>query len=849
MKRTDRRKRLSARLTHRKAFTLVELLVVIAIIGILFVVLISKVDFATDKAKTAGAQTDLRSYELAAYTIGVEQQGFTSDLELLTEQLNKNLDPKLHLNVDGEHITTEAKDPWGKEYRITYNEPDSSRGQIIITSAGVDTKYDTEDDINIIITYTVDEDGGHVEIEMSNGAVNPAPDTPTEPSDPTDPDTPTEPEQGGEQEPVRLAAGLYDAEDNLVASWDELVNTYGMDIEKDYTSSTYKTDAFSPYYVLTNYTDLATGTKLIIGDDIEKVGNYAFRSLATLTSVDFGSNIKSIGDSAFFNCSGLTGKITIPDGVTSIGNSAFSGCSGLTSVEIGNGVTSIGQSAFDGCSGLTGVYITDLASWCQIDFNGYTASNPLYYAKNLYLNNEPITNLVIPNEITEIKPYTFYYANSITTLTLHDSVTSIGDFAFCYCSGLTSVTIGNSVTSIGGSAFFKCSGLNSVTIPNSVTSIGGYAFSGCSGLTSVEVGNGVTSIKESAFSSCSGLTGVYITDLAAWCKIDFKRGDSNPLNYAKNLYLNNAPITNLVIPDEITEIKNYTFYKAQNITGILTIPDGVTSIGDESFKNCSGLTSVEIGNGVTSIGNFAFDGCSGLTGVYITDLAAWCNIDFEVNKSNPLSYAKKLYLNNALITNLVIPDEITEIKQYTFYNAQNITGTLTIPEGVTSIGNYAFYDCPGLTGELVIPNSVTSIGKDAFYDCSGLTGELVIPDGMTSIGDYAFCYCSGLTGELVIPDSVTTIGRNAFSGCISLTSVIIPDSAINIGEAAFSYCSLKSVTILCGLESQTVVSYNSMLNLCSSLEFIYVPSDLVEQYKVADGWKDFADKIHAIPTT
>ena len=823
MKRTDGQKRLSARLTHRKAFTLVELLVVIAIIGILFVVLISKVDFATDKAKTAGAQTDLRSYELAAYTIGVEQQGFTSDLELLAEQLNKNLDPKLHLNVDGEHITTEAQDPWGKEYRITYNEPDSSRGQIIITSAGVDTKYDTEDDINIIITYTVDEDGGHVEIEMSNGAVNPAPDTPTEPSDPTDPDTPTEPEQGGEQEPVRLAAGLYDAEDNLVASWDELVNTYGMDIEKDYTYSTYKTDVFSPYYVLTNYDALSTGTKLVISDDSEKVGNYAFK-----------------------NCSGLT-SVVIGNSVSSIGNSAFSGCSGLTSVEIGNGVTSIGSAAFNDCSILTGVYITDLAAWCKIDFK-YADSNPLNYAKKLYLNNTLITDLVIPDEITEIKPHTFYYANSITTLTLHDSVTSIGDFAFYYCSGLTSVTIGNSVTSIGGSAFFKCSGLNSVTIPNSVTSIGGYAFSGCSGLTSVEVGNGVTSIEMAAFSSCSGLTGVYITDLAAWCKIDFKYADSNPLNYAENLYLNNAPITNLVIPDEITEIKNYTFRNAQNITGILTIPDGVTSIGDESFKNCSGLTSVEIGNGVTSIGKFAFDGCSGLTGVYITDLAAWCNIDFEVNKSNPLSCAKKLYLNNALITNLVIPDEITEIKPYTFYYANSIT-VLTLHDSVTSIGNYAFYDCSGLTGELVIPDSVTSIGNHAFYDCSGLTGEIVIPDGMTSIGDYAFSCCSGLTGELVIPDSVTSIGNHAFSSC-NLTSVIIPDSAINIGEAAFKYClSLKSVTILCGLESQTVVSYNSMLNLCSSLEFIYVPSDLVEQYKAADGWIDFADKIQAIPTT
>lgn len=90
---------------QRKAFTLVELLVVIAIIGILFVVLISKVDFATDKAKAAGVQTDFRSFELAAHAVGIEQQGFVNDIELLASQLNKNLDPKFKVSVAEDHIT------------------------------------------------------------------------------------------------------------------------------------------------------------------------------------------------------------------------------------------------------------------------------------------------------------------------------------------------------------------------------------------------------------------------------------------------------------------------------------------------------------------------------------------------------------------------------------------------------------------------------------------------------------------------------------------------------------------------------------------------------------------------
>ena len=121
--------------------------------------------------------------------------------------------------------------------------------------------------------------------------------------------------------------------------------------------------------------------------------------------------------------------MTIPDSVTSIGGQAFRYCSSLTSVTIGSSVMSIGNDAFRDCGELTAVHITDVAKWCSISFSNYSA-NPVYYAHNLYLNGEKITNLVIPN-----------------------SVTSIGSSAFEYCSGLTSVTIPDSVTNIGDRAF------------------------------------------------------------------------------------------------------------------------------------------------------------------------------------------------------------------------------------------------------------------------------------------------------------------------------------------------------------------------------------------------------------
>ena len=274
--------------------------------------------------------------------------------------------------------------------------------------------------------------------------------------------------------------------------------------------------------------------------------------------------------SAEVRANSYSGDITIPEtveyedftyNVTSIGSSAFQNCRGLTSVTIGNSVTSIGADAFNGCSQLTAVHISDIAAWCGITFAN-TYSNPLNYAHHLYLNEEEITNLNIP-----------------------DGVTSINDDAFFGCSGLTSVTIGNSVTSIGAGAFAYCSGLTSVSIPNFVTSIGGAAFSHCSGLTSVTIGNSVTSIGAGAFNGCSHLTSVHISDIAAWCNISFDERYSNPLVYAHHLYLNEEEIINL------------------------NIPDGVTSIRSLAFSHCSGLTSVTIGNSVTSIGADAFENC------------------------------------------------------------------------------------------------------------------------------------------------------------------------------------------------------------------------------------------------
>ncbi len=216
-------------------------------------------------------------------------------------------------------------------------------------------------------------------------------------------------------------------------------------------------------------------------------------------------------------------------------------------------------------------------------------------------------------EVTKIGPSAFNGRRDLKSIVIPDGVISIGERAFNDCKNLTSVTIGSGVKSIGNYAFYDCNGLTSVTIPNSVTTISGSAFSDCKTLISVTIGSGVKSIEKDAFSACYALRYVHISDLSAWCKIDFA-SDANPVWYAKKLYLNGKLVTQLTIPQGVTKITR-AFSGCDSLTSV-TITNSVTSISAYAFNGCDGLKSVTIPNSVTSIGNFAFSRCDGLTSVY-----------------------------------------------------------------------------------------------------------------------------------------------------------------------------------------------------------------------------------------
>ncbi|MDE5822863.1 MAG: leucine-rich repeat protein [Paramuribaculum sp.] len=410
------------------------------------------------------------------------------------------------------------------------------------------------------------------------------------------------------------------------------------------------------------------------------------RDLKTLKSVAIGNSVSSISSYCFSGCSGLT-SITIPNSVTQIGDYAFHDCDGLTSITIPNSVTSIGDDAFSGCSGLKELTLKDGTETLSISWQFSNCPlETLYLGRNLSYNLglcrdlKTLKSVTIGNSVSSIGNSAFAGCSGLASITIPNSVTSIGDDAFSGCSGLTSITIPNSVTSISQSAFSGCSGLTSITIPYSVTSIGRAAFSGCSGLTSIIIPNSVTSIDRGAFDGCFGIKELTLEDGTEPLSLGLTHNSFDGLFSdcpLETLYLGrNLSIFSGVLPSPFKNNNNNSALKS------ITIGNSVTSIGNSTFKECSGLTDITIPNSVTSIGESAFYGCSGLT-------------------------------------SLTIPNSVTEIGWGAFYNCSGLT-SITIPNSVTEIGNCAFSGCSGLTA-IIIPGSVTKIGYQAFSGCFGLT--------------------------------------------------------------------------------------------------------------------------------
>ena len=492
--------------------------------------------------------------------------------------------------------------------------------------------------------------------------------------------------------------------------------------------------------------------------------------------------------------------------------------------------------------------------------------------------------VTVPDGVTAIGKEAFYAKSAITEIHLPTGITSIGDSAFQNCTGLTELHLPTGITSIGDSAFQSCTGLTEIVVPDSVETIGDGAFYGCSGLTSLRLSQGLKTLGANVFLSCDSLTeieipagvenvGNYIASntLRLRCAVgssaakalskaqnDFWVEDFQ-LRYAFDSDGSAASLTlkkyagdaaSVTIPDGVTIVGNSAFERNTSLTAVV-LPDSVVTIGANAFQSCTGLTKAELSSKLEKIANYAFDNCKALKEIQIPETVT------EIG-SGAFQYC-------AGLTELTLPEGLQTIGESAFVGCSGLT-RLAIPDGVQSVGSNAFHStnaqlcCSmgsraaealsrvgydfytetwklrytfdsdkqvnGLRAErylgsdaaVTLPEGTTLIGDSAFKDCAFIT-SVTLPEKLLSIGNYAFSGCTGLT-EIVIPDSVTTIGSYAFSGCTGLTEIVIPDSVTTIGSYAFSGCTgLTRVVLPAGLTAIPDCCFNN----CEKLPGITIP--------------------------
>jgi len=637
------------------------------------------------------------------------------------------------------------------------------------------------------------------------------------------------------------------------------------------------------------FSDCSSLTSITIPDSVTSIGSDAFSDCSSLTSITIPDSVTSIGSYVFSDCSSLT-NVTIPESVTSIGSWAFKGCDSLTSITIPNSVTSIGSAAFSYCGSLTEITIPNSVTSIE--------DRTFHWCRSL-------TEITIPNSVTSIGSAAFSGCGSLTSIKVGENNKNYASMEgvlfnktkttlIAYPAGLSGTyTIPETVTSIERYAFYWCSRLTEIIIPESVNSIESYAFSSCSELNSAYFkGDAPTSFGTSAFVSCAYDFTIYcyegtdwpdiVTDTdtgnTTWKGYDIKmiEKDSNieyspesdfeidengvitkykgsnenvnvpPMINGKEVtgvgyraFYENKTIKNVILPKGVTSIGRSAFYSCGRLTSI-TIPDNVTSIEDSAFHWCRRLTEITIPDSVTSIGSSAFYGCDSLTEITIPDSVtsignsafSYCYslTSIKVSENNKSYASINGVLFNKTKTTLIacpgglkgtytIQDNVTSIGADAFYGCRRLT-SITIPDSVTSIGADAFSKCYSLTS-IIIPDSVTSIGISAFYGCISLT-SITIPDSVTSIEYSAFYGCDSLT-SITIPDSVTRIKSYAFSSCNSLTSITIPDSVTSIEDHTFYDCS--SLTEIIIPDSVTSIEYSAFYG-CDSLTSITIPDSV-----------------------
>ena len=567
----------------------------------------------------------------------------------------------------------------------------------------------------------------------------------------------------------------------------------GSDSEEETVSKTYTVTSIGSYAFAYNN----SLTSITIPDSVSSIGNNAFLYCFSLNTVSIPNSVRSIGYRAFYNCSDLR-RATIPNSISIIEDETFTYCESLSSITVSDSVTSIGNRAFNGCTSLSKINIPNsVKSIGNEAFAGCTSLN----------------SITIPNSVTQLGGGICSSCTSLKSAIIGNGVKTLSSFkdnwnnvhgAFSNCESLTSVTIGNNVKQIGDLAFRNCYSLKKVNIPDSVTSIGKEAFYFCNSLTRITIPDSVTSIGDWAFANCQSLNSIRIPDSV----------------HSIGTY----SFTSLLSAKAIYVDKNNPYYK--DIDGVLfnksgshlytypsgrtnfsyTIPNSVTSIGDNSFISCRFLATVSIPNSISSI-NSNFSYCYSLEWIrFQSQNPPNATLPFIDCPKDLIIYYPEgadehwidIYGKHKWYGFETRPWGIVEDYPLTFrVNTENQTAaviacvpdyqmSISIPSKisflkdsykVTSIGSDAFAHCSIF--RVNIPESITFIAQGAFAWTMNLKKIEVDKDNPTyiTIEDVLFnkdltllhTYPANKFGELyTIPITVNTLGKNSFSLCKSL---------------------------------------------------------------------------------
>ncbi len=638
---------------------------------------------------------------------------------------------------------------------------------------------------------------------------------------------------------------------------------YGLDIETVVIPASVKKVG---KYAFANCTKL----KNVILPGVTEIGDYAFQSCSAIESVSMPA-ATAIGNSAFYQCSSLA-SVSFGTSLVTIGNSAFGYCRVLTEITMPASLTEVGSGAFSQCTGLVSVHVTDVGAWCDTHFGSYDA-NPLYYAKNLYVNGTLLTDLVVPGTVETMGAYVFYHYPHLKSVVISDGVKFIGASAFLNCKALTSVSFGNTVETVAQGAFLGCTSLTSVTLPGSVQTVSSQAFQDCSSLASVALGEGVTTIGSSAFENCTSLAGIVIPDsvksigqnafqqCSALTSLTIGKGLTSIGSYAfrycymlESVYYNAAKLGNLssgayvfyragkngdgitlTIGKDVTAIPAYLFHSTSNDSDYaklvaVELEEGAafTSIGAYAFYYMKELTSIEIPASVTSIGNYAFQQCVALTSLTLPDSVksigdyafSYCHGLLTLDLGDGLTtMGKNAFYYCLALSEITIPGTCKTVNNYAFAECRALESVI-LSEGVTTVGPYAFQNCVALK-EVTLPSTLTSIGSQAFKGCV-LLSDIDLPAGLTSLGEQAFSGCTALK-TVTLPTGMTSVGYYAFQNCKELSEIVIPEGVTSIGNYAFQGCTgLKKVTLPSTLTSIGQYAFDG----CTALSEIALPEAL-----------------------